>query len=50
MVTKVQQEVEGVISQVLGGVVDVAFESEADLPDIFDAIRVPREKQVDLIL
>ncbi len=50
MVTKVQQEVEGIISQVLGGVVDVAFEREADLPDIFDAIRVPRANEADLIL
>ena len=50
MVTKVRQEVEGVVSQVLGGVVDVAFESEADLPDIYDAIRVPRDSGEDLIL
>ena len=50
MVTKVRQEVEGVVSQVLGGVVDVAFETEADLPDIYDAIRVPRDSGEDLIL
>ncbi|HRL11998.1 MAG TPA: F0F1 ATP synthase subunit beta [Aggregatilineales bacterium] len=42
-------EVQGNISQVLGAVVDVAF-PEGQLPDIFEAIRVPREGQEDLIL
>jgi F-type H+-transporting ATPase subunit beta len=42
-------EVQGYISQVLGAVVDVAF-PEGQLPDIFEAIRVPREGQEDLIL
>ncbi|NLX11510.1 MAG: F0F1 ATP synthase subunit beta [Chloroflexi bacterium] len=50
MVTRVREEARGAISQILGGVVDVGFPSEAHLPDIFDAIRVPREGQSDLIL
>jgi len=50
MVTQTKQEVKGTISQILGGVVDVAFPPTAPLPDIYDAIRVPREGQDDLIL
>ena len=43
-------EVEGKITQILGNVVDVKF-SEGSLPDIYDAIRVPREgDEEDLIL
>ncbi|MFO7322943.1 MAG: F0F1 ATP synthase subunit beta, partial [Chloroflexota bacterium] len=42
-------ELEGRISQVLGAVVDVQF-PEGDLPDIYEAIRVPRENDEDLIL
>jgi F-type H+-transporting ATPase subunit beta len=42
-------EIEGRVSQVLGAVVDVEFPS-GQLPDIFDAIRVPRENDEDLIL
>lgn len=42
-------EVQGRITQVLGAVVDVAFPA-GQLPDIFEAIRVPREGQEDLIL
>jgi F-type H+-transporting ATPase subunit beta len=42
-------EVQGQLAQVLGAVVDVEFPA-GDLPDIFDAIRVPREGQDDLIL
>jgi F-type H+-transporting ATPase subunit beta len=42
-------EVQGTITQVLGAVVDVEF-PHGQLPDIFDAIRVPREGQADLIL
>lgn len=41
--------IQGRISQVLGAVVDVAF-PQSQLPDIFEAIRVPREGQDDLIL
>jgi F-type H+/Na+-transporting ATPase subunit beta len=41
--------IEGNVSQVLGAVVDVQFPS-GELPDIFDAVRVPREGQDDLIL
>ncbi|MFW5696337.1 MAG: F0F1 ATP synthase subunit beta [Phototrophicaceae bacterium] len=42
-------EIEGRIFQVLGAVVDVHFPS-TDLPEIFEAIRVPREGEEDLIL
>jgi F-type H+-transporting ATPase subunit beta len=42
-------EVQGVVSQVLGAVVDVQF-PEGQLPDIFEAVRVPREGEHDLIL
>ncbi|MBC7870166.1 MAG: hypothetical protein H7Y09_04955, partial [Chitinophagaceae bacterium] len=47
-------EVEGRISQILGAVVDVRF-PHGELPDIFDAIRVPRQDQdgkdqLDLVL
>jgi F-type H+/Na+-transporting ATPase subunit beta len=42
-------EVQGRVSQVLGAVVDVVF-PEGQLPDIFEAVRVPREGQEDLIL
>jgi F-type H+-transporting ATPase subunit beta len=50
MTTGVRQEVEGVVSQILGGVVDVAFPLRSELPEIYDAIRVPRDGQDDLIL
>jgi F-type H+-transporting ATPase subunit beta len=39
----------GSVVQVLGGVVDVEFPPE-QLPEIYEAIRVPRKGQVDLIL
>jgi F-type H+-transporting ATPase subunit beta len=42
-------EVAGKITQVLGNVVDVVFPS-GQLPDIFDAIRIPLEGKDDLIL
>jgi F-type H+-transporting ATPase subunit beta len=42
-------EVEGRVSQVLGAVVDVQF-PPGQLPDINEAVRVPREGQHDLIL
>ena len=42
-------EIQGRISQVLGAVVDVEF-PPGELPDIYDALRVPREGQDDLIL
>jgi F-type H+-transporting ATPase subunit beta len=42
-------EIQGHISQILGAVVDVDF-PEGQLPDINDAIRVPRDGQEDLIL
>ncbi|MCU0496450.1 MAG: F0F1 ATP synthase subunit beta [Anaerolineae bacterium] len=42
-------EIQGYVSQVLGAVVDVKF-PDGELPDIFDAVRVEREGQEDLIL
>ncbi len=42
-------EIKGHISQVLGAVVDVDF-PPGDLPNIYDAVRVPRQDQSDLIL
>jgi F-type H+-transporting ATPase subunit beta len=42
-------EIQGRVSQVLGAVVDVEF-PDGELPDIFDALRVPRVGQDDLIL
>jgi F-type H+-transporting ATPase subunit beta len=42
-------EIEGRITQVLGAVVDVEFPG-GELPELYDAIRVPREGQDDLIL
>ena len=50
MATRTKQEVIGSIAQILGGVVDVAYPLGADLPQIYDAIRVPREGAEDLIL
>ncbi|MBN2303530.1 MAG: F0F1 ATP synthase subunit beta [Anaerolineae bacterium] len=43
-------EIQGTIAQVLGGVVDVAFPPQAELPEIYDALRVPRGDQNELIL
>ena len=42
-------EVQGKVTQVLGAVVDVAFPPD-QLPEIYDAVRVPRDGQDDLIL
>ncbi|MBK8026340.1 MAG: F0F1 ATP synthase subunit beta [Chloroflexi bacterium] len=42
-------EIQGRISQILGAVVDVEFPA-GELPDIYHAIRVPREGNDDLIL
>jgi len=42
-------EVQGKVTQVLGAVVDVEFPPE-HLPNIYDAVRVPREGQGDLVL
>ncbi|MBX3066427.1 MAG: F0F1 ATP synthase subunit beta [Anaerolineae bacterium] len=43
-------EVEGQVVQIQGAVVDVQFPADSNLPDIYDAIRVPLEGQPDLIL
>ncbi len=43
-------EVAGHVVQVLGSVVDVAFAPQDPLPEIFHAIRIPRENDFDLVL
>ena len=42
-------EGQGRIAQILGNVIDVEF-PDGNLPNIFDALRVPRENEEDLIL
>ena len=42
-------EVQGRIAQILGNVIDVRFPA-GELPDINEALRVPREDQQDLVL
>lgn len=42
-------EIQGTVTQILGAVVDVQF-PHGQLPDIYDAIRVPREDSDDLVL
>ncbi|MCY3779781.1 MAG: F0F1 ATP synthase subunit beta [Chloroflexi bacterium] len=42
-------EIQGTVTQVLGNVVDVEFPA-GELPDIFDAVEVPREGEDNLIL
>ncbi len=42
-------QAKGTVVQVLGGVVDVAFAPD-QLPEIFEAIRVPRAGKPDMIL
>ena len=39
----------GRVVQILGGVVDVEFQ-EGEIPELFDAIEVPREDKVPLVL
>ena len=43
-------QAEGRVTQILGNVVDVRFDNVDSLPDIFHAIRVPRDDKDDLIL
>ncbi|MCD4685912.1 MAG: F0F1 ATP synthase subunit beta [Anaerolineae bacterium] len=50
MTTPVKQEIKGTVTQILGGVVDVAFSASEDLPEIYDAIRVPVASGDDLVL
>ncbi|HEX3054015.1 MAG TPA: F0F1 ATP synthase subunit beta [Aggregatilineaceae bacterium] len=50
MAAVTKQEAQGRVSQILGGVVDVHFSSDEMLPNIYDAIRVPRADKRDLIL
>ncbi|MFP4322063.1 MAG: F0F1 ATP synthase subunit beta [Anaerolineales bacterium] len=46
-----QQQSEGYIKQILGGVVDVAFPEDVDIPDIYHAIEVPIEgEELPLVL
>ena len=51
MSSKVTQQVEGRITQVIGPVVDISFEGESvSLPNILDALSVKREDNTELIL
>lgn len=43
-------EIKGRVVQVLGSVVDVAFAAQDPLPDIYHAIRIPRDGDKNLIL
>lgn len=40
-------ESKGYITQILGNVIDVAFDEGESLPDIFDAVRIPLEPDAD---
>ncbi|MBI4778191.1 F0F1 ATP synthase subunit beta [Candidatus Desantisbacteria bacterium] len=39
----------GSIKQVLGPIIDIEFSGEGDLPAIYNAIKIPREGELDLI-
>ena len=41
---------EGYISQIIGAVVDVSFENEEDLPNLYDALEIPKEDGTKLVL
>ncbi len=43
-------EAKGKIAQILGAVIDVSFENEKDIPNIYDAIEVIREGEDKLVL
>ena len=43
-------EIKGVITQVIGPVVDVAFHKGNDLPNIHDAIEIPRKSYKNLVV
>ena len=45
-----EYKITGKVIQVIGPVVDVAFESEKDLPNIYDALEIKRENGESLIL
>ena len=45
-----EQTVKGRISQIIGAVVDVTFEDDATLPDIYDALQVVRPDGTEVIL
>ncbi len=40
----------GYISQIIGAVVDVSFENEEDLPNLYDALEIPKEDGTKLVL
>jgi len=41
---------EGYISQIIGAVVDVSFENEEDLPNLYDALEVPKDDGSSIVL
>ena len=40
----------GIISQIIGPVIDVVFENEKDLPDIYEALTITRDNGEELII
>jgi F-type H+-transporting ATPase subunit beta len=51
MTDLVREETRGVLAQIQGAVVDVEFPADSNLPDIYDAVRVPLGENIpDLIL
>ncbi|HPE54934.1 MAG TPA: F0F1 ATP synthase subunit beta [Bacteroidales bacterium] len=45
-----KKQSEGYISQIIGAVVDVSFDNEKDLPNIYDALEIKREDGSKLVL
>ncbi len=43
-------EIKGEISQVIGPVVDVSFDKDVELPNIYDALYVPKENGLKVVL
>ncbi|PKP35457.1 MAG: F0F1 ATP synthase subunit beta, partial [Bacteroidetes bacterium HGW-Bacteroidetes-15] len=40
----------GIISQIIGPVVDVSFEKQEDIPNIYEALEIRREDKSALVL
>jgi F-type H+-transporting ATPase subunit beta len=50
MTMRVAEDTVGEVAQILSNVVDVQFPAQSRLPEIYDAIRVPREGMDDMVL
>jgi len=44
------EKVKGLISQIIGPVIDVTFEDDTDLPDIYSALKVTNKQDHDIVL